>query len=197
MIKVGVTGGIGSGKTTLCKEWEKSGAFVVYADDVAKKIMVENEELIAQIKSTFGESSYHPDGSLNRSYLAEEAFEKGRVEDLNKLVHPSLWKEVAHLADKKKKEGIDVFVKEAAILLQYGRPKDLDFVVLVTADLNSRVNRVVERDNSQKELVLDRVSKQQDFNKMSDQVDYIISNDGSLEELKSKAQALLKEIKKF
>lgn len=197
MIKVGVTGGIGSGKTTFCKEWEKLGAFVVYADDLAKKIMNENEELVSNIESVFGKESYDKDGNLNRSYLAKEAFEKGRVKELNNLVHPILWKEVALLAQEKEKEGVKIFVKEAAILLQHGRPKDLDYVVLLTADLNSRVNRVVERDKTEEDLVLDRVSKQQDFDKLSDKVDYIISNDGSLEELKSKAQLLLEEIKKF
>ena len=64
MIRVGVTGGIGSGKTTLCKEWEKLGAFVVYADDLAKKLMVEDEELVKNIKSTFGDKAYDEDGAL-------------------------------------------------------------------------------------------------------------------------------------
>ena len=94
MIRVGVTGGIGSGKTTLCKEWEKLGAFVVYADDLAKKLMVEDEELVKKIKSTFGDKAYDEYGSLNRQYLAQEAFEKGRVNELNNLVHPVLWKKV-------------------------------------------------------------------------------------------------------
>lgn len=197
MIKVGVTGGIGSGKTTLCKEWEKLGAFVIYADDLAKKIMVEDEQLIAQIKSVFGEASYHKNGKLNRFYLAKKAFEEGRVDELNKLVHPALWKAVDLIADQKKDEGIEVLVKEAAILLKNGRPKDLDYVVLVTADIDSRIDRVVKRDNTQRKSILERVSKQQDFESLSPIIDYNISNNGNLEELKSKAQNLFKEIKKF
>ena len=197
MIKVGVTGGIGSGKTTLCKEWEKLGAFVIYADDLAKKIMVKDEQLIAQIKSVFGEESYHKNGNLNRSYLAKKAFQEGRVEELNKLVHPALWRAVDLIAKKKEEEGVEVLVEEAAILLQNGRPKDIDYVVLVTAEFDSRIDRVVKRDNTERKLILDRVSQQQDFESLSSIIDYNISNNGSLEDLKSKAQNLFNEIKKF
>jgi len=105
MIKVGVTGGIGSGKTTLCEEWEKLGAFVVYADDLAKEIMVKDKLLVAKIKSIFGEESYFSDGSLNRSYLAKEAFENNRVDELNKIVHPVLWETTEALALDKEKKG--------------------------------------------------------------------------------------------
>lgn len=197
MIKVGVTGGIGSGKTTLCKEWEKLGAFVIYADDLAKTIMAEDQKLIAQIKSVFGIDSYHEDGSLNRSYLAKKAFQEKRVDELNKLVHPALWKAVDVIEKEKEEEGIEVFVKEAAILLQNGRPKNLDCVVLVTAEFNARIDRVVKRDNTERKLILDRVSHQQDFESLSSIVDYTIYNNGSLEELKSKAQNLFNEIRKF
>ena len=197
MIRVGVTGGIGSGKTTLCKEWEKLGAFVVYADDLAKKLMVEDEELVKNIKSTFGDKAYDEDGGLNRQYLAQEAFEKGRVNELNNLVHPVLWKKVEEIADQKEKEGLGVFVKEAAILLQNGRPDDLDFVVLVEAKEKARVDRVIERDNSDRKKVEGRVSAQQDFSTLRDLADFVVTNDEGVTELKVKAGLLLKEIRKF
>jgi dephospho-CoA kinase len=197
MIKVGVTGGIGSGKTTLCKEWEKLGAYVVYADALAKDLMVEDKQLVQGIKRTFGSESYLANGSLNRAYLAEEAFNKGRVKELNELVHPVLWNAIDQIAEEKEKQGIEVFVKEAAILLQHGRPKDLDFVVLVTAERNSRIDRVIERDKTRKEEVINRISKQQDFETLKEKIDFTIINNGSLEDLRSKARNLLIEIKKF
>lgn len=197
MIKVGVTGGIGSGKTTLCKEWEKLGAHVVYADDLAKQLMINNEELVNKIKTTFGEESYFADGSLNRSFLAEQAFEKGRVKELNNLVHPVLWKEVDKLAEEQEKQGTEVFVKEAAILLQHGRPENLDYVVLVLADEKKRIERVVKRDQSKEEAVLSRIQKQQDFKSLIHFSDFQITNDGSLEELKEKSQSLFERINKF
>ncbi len=194
---MGVTGGIGSGKTTLCKEWERLGAFVVYADDLAKKLMVEDEDLVKNIKSVFGDDSYHEDGSLNRHYLAQEAFEKGRVSELNRLVHPVLWEKVEEIADQKKREGVDVFVKEAAILLQHGRPEDLDFVVIVEADEQQRMERVLSRDNSDRKKVESRISAQQDFSTLTDLADFVVTNDEGVTELKEKAGLLLKEIRKF
>ncbi|MFY0697254.1 MAG: dephospho-CoA kinase [Balneola sp.] len=197
MIRVGVTGGIGSGKTTLCKEWERLGAFVVYADDLAKKLMVEDEELVKRIISVFGDEAYHEDGSLNRHYLAHEAFEKGRVSELNRLVHPVLWKKVEEISAQKEREGVDVFVKEAAILLQHGRPEDLDYVVLVEADEQQRTKRVVERDNSDRKKVEGRISAQQDFSALTNLADFVVTNDEGVTELKEKARLLLKEIRKF
>ncbi|MBR9916535.1 dephospho-CoA kinase [bacterium] len=197
MIRVGVTGGIGSGKTTLCKEWERLGAFVVYADDLAKELMVTDEELVKKIKSVFGDEAYHEDGSLNRYYLAQEAFEKGRVSELNRLVHPVLWDKVEEISTQKEREGVDVFVKEAAILLQHGRPEDLDYVVLVEADEQQRTERVVERDNSDRKKVEGRVSAQQDFSTLRDLADFVVTNDEGVTELNEKAGSLLKEIRKF
>ncbi len=197
MIKVGVTGGIGSGKTTFCKEWEKQGAYVVYADDLAKELMVSDQELIRDIKSTFGGSSYHSDGSLNRVFLAQEAFEKGRVEELNKLVHPVLWRKVGELEFQQELDGTDVFVREAAILLNKGRPKDLDFVVVLKAGEQDRIKWVVERDRSNVQKVSDRISAQQPTKELIKYADFVITNNGSMEELQMKAKELFLHIKKL
>jgi dephospho-CoA kinase len=194
MIKVGVTGGIGSGKTTFCKIWEGLGAFVVYADDYAKTLMNTDKELITQIKSVFGPNSYNEDGSLNREYLADEAFSKGRVKELNEIVHPVLWNRISELVEKKEKEGVLLFVKEAAILLQNGRPNDLDFVVLLDADQSNRVERVQLRDGSTEQMILDRVSKQQDFDEVKHLADIIIENNEGEKELEEKAIVLYKRI---
>ena len=190
MIRVGITGGIGSGKTTFCKVWEELGAFVLYADDFAKDLMVSDSEVIAQIKKTFGEGSYNTDGTLNRKYLADEAFANGRVQELNDIVHPALWEKAEELAAQKDKEGVEVFAKEAAILLQNGRPEDLDAVILLLADDDLRKERVIERDNTDADKVEDRMNKQQDFEELAHLCDYIVTNDGSIEDLKSKASDL-------
>lgn len=196
MLKVGVTGGIGSGKTTFCKEWEKLGAFVIYADDFAKELMRTDAQLITQIKTTFGEKAYHENGEINRAYLAEQAFAKGRVKELNAIVHPRLWEKTDELVAQKAKEGTKIFVKEAAILLQDGKPSSVDKVVLVLADKTNRIERVINRDNTQKDLVEDRIGAQQNFEDLSDLADYVIYNDGSLDELKLKAAELFYKIQK-
>lgn len=196
MIKVGVTGGIGSGKTTLCKEWEKLGAYVLYADDLAKKLMNDDQQLKARIKKVFGDESYDASGNLVRPYLAREAFEKGRVEELNALVHPVLWEKAESIAREKEREGIRVFAKEAAILLNNGRPKDVDYVVLILADEENRIERTKKRDNTTKSAIQQRISKQPDFNELIHLADFVITNEGSLEDLKKKSREVLHQINK-
>lgn len=188
MIKVGVTGGIGSGKTTFCKVLEELGAFVLYADDLAKELMVSDPELISKLKQAFGDESYHADGSLNRGYLAKEAFEKGRVQELNEIVHPILWKRADEISQVKEEEGCSIFVKEAAILLQNGRPENVDQVILLLADQKSRIERVKSRDKTDEKKVQDRILKQQDFEKLTHLADRVVVNNESIEELKMKAR---------
>lgn len=195
MIKIGVTGGIGSGKTTFCKKLEELGAYVLYADDFAKELMVSDGELVQSIKNTFGTKAYHADGSLNRQFLADEAFAKGRVEELNKLVHPVLWQRADQLIKEKEEEGVQVFVKEAAILLNNGRPEDLDYVILIQADEQERINRSVERDQSNPEKVKNRIKKQVDFNQKKELADFIISNNGTIEALEAEAERIFSLLK--
>ncbi|MTI89319.1 MAG: dephospho-CoA kinase [Balneolaceae bacterium] len=195
MIKVGITGGIGSGKTTFCQEWEEQGAFVIYADDFAKKLMSEDSGLKQKIIDAFGASSYLPTGELNRAYLAEEAFSKGRVEELNELVHPVLQQRLLELAAAKEKEGIEVFAEEAAVLLNKGRPDMFDYVVVILANERQRIDRVAERDEAQKEDIIARIRKQPDFESKTQLADFVIINNGTLEELKEKARELYSSIK--
>lgn len=195
MIKVGVTGGIGSGKTTFCKKLEELGAFVLFADDFAKDLMISDIELISSIKKVFGKESYFEDGSLNKEHLALEAFEKNRVNELNAIVHPILWKRIEELSEQKEREGSEVFVKEAAILLQNGRPDNIDCVVLLLSDEKERINRAVNRDKSNISRIKDRINKQPDFNSKIEFADFVIENNGTIEELKNKAIEIFKLIK--
>lgn len=196
MLKVGVTGGIGSGKTAFCKMLEEQGAFVIYADDFAKELMQSDEQLRLQIKKTFGDEAYHADGTLNRSYLAIEAFAKGRIQELNELVHPLLWKRLKSVADKKAKAGEKLFIVEAAILLNNGRPNFLDQVILLHAGSETRTQRVVKRDSSSPDQVLERMNKQPHFEKLSHLADIEVYNMGSLEELRAKAESVYKLLSK-
>lgn len=190
MITVGITGGIGSGKSTVSKVWQSFGAHVINADDLAKNLMVNIEQIRQEIIQTFGENSYHSDGSLNRAYLAGQAFDKGRVEELNAIVHPHIPKEVELLMENAKIKGIDMVVYEAALLLQNLRPENLDHVVLILADEARRIKRVQERDNVKREPVMDRIKKQQNFNELTHLADVVIKNNGTLDELKQKAETI-------
>lgn len=197
MIKIGITGGIGSGKTAFCKEWEKEGVFVLYADDFAKQLMQEDQALRKNIIKTFGKEAYHKDGTLNRGFLAWEAFEKKRVKELNALVHPVLRERSKELAEKKKQEGVEMFAKEAAILLNNGRPSDLDFVIIMLADKSKRIHRTRKRDDTSLDQIDGRINEQPDFEEFIPIADFIVMNNGTLGELRTKARQLLKKIKQI
>lgn len=194
MISVGITGGIGSGKTTVCNIWEKLGAFVLNADHLAKKVMVEDKEVVSQIKDTFGNESYLPGGQLNREYLATEAFQKGRVKELNAIVHPKIPDKSREMKESARQDGYKLFVYEAALLFENFRPDFLDFIVLVLADQQNRINRVQKRDETSKQDVLDRMEKQQDFEKYVNLADFVIYNNDSLEALERRAKGLYQKL---
>lgn len=193
MVKVGITGGIGSGKSTVCNVWERLGAYVINADALAKKIMTTDELVKKEIINVFGPESYHPDGRLNRKFLAKEAFEKDRVNELNAIVHPRVPLKVASLMENAADQGYNVVVYEAALLLQNLRPDHLDHIVLVLAPEEKRTEWVKKRDEVSKEHVLERIEKQQNFDELTHLADTIIHNDGTLEELKQKAEVLYRK----
>lgn len=194
MITVGITGGIGSGKTTVCKIWEALGAKVFYADDEAKELMVSDPEVTSAIKQAFGNSSYFPDGELNRPYLSQEAFRKGRVGELNGIVHPAVRKKFSDDAAEASEAGIHLFVKEAALMDVESRDGGLDYIVIVAGDLEKRVQRVIRRDGTDRQSVEERVARQPDFEGLESSADFVIHNNGSVEDLKASAEKLYRQL---
>ena len=195
MVKVGVTGGIGSGKTLLCRKWAELGAEWMNADEVAKSLMETDAELVSEIKKRFGDKSYGKDGRLNRTYLSREAFQNQRIEELNELVHPVVYRETRRRIEEAEKKGIQVFIKEAALLLKYGRPDNVDVIVVVTAPEHLRIKRVAERDGLTAEEVKSRISRQQTQEEMMEYADYILENDQETEAFLHKAEDLFNTLK--
>lgn len=194
MITVGITGGIGSGKTAFTKVWESLGARAVYADDLAKEMMQKDSTLIKSLKKTFGEATFYDDGTLNKPHLIEQAFHRDRVDELNSIVHPAIQRKTKALIEEAKKDAVQVFAYEAAILLNNGRPDYLDYVVLVMGDREKRINRVADRDSVNKEAVIARLEKQPDFDTLHHLADFVIINNGTLQELEAKAKSLYRKL---
>jgi len=197
MITVGITGGIGSGKSTVCKMWADLGAYVLNADDLAKEVMVTHPEVKKELINTFGIDSFHEDGSLNREFLAREAFEKGRVKELNAIVHPRLPEATRQKIDEAREAGYEVFVYEAALLLDSLSLDSLDYIVLVLADKQHRIKRVKERDEQSEKQIRQRIQKQRDFEQATDRVDFVIRNNGTLKELQKKAKVIYENFLPF
>lgn len=191
MTTVGVTGGIGSGKSRLCTVWESLGARVVYADPLAKSCMVNDPHLRREIVKRFGPKAYREDGSLDRGWLAGEAFGKGRAEELNDIVHPVVRREMLRQMESARKEGrIPIFAEEAALLLLRGRPEEFDLIVVVTAPEESRKERVARRDGLALEEVESRMARQQSEDELIRMADIVLQNDGTIEDFDKRAKAL-------
>ena len=174
MLKVGLTGGIGSGKTTVAKVFETLGVPVYYADDAAKRLMNEDPVLKEQISNHFGTAAYDSTGILNRQYIAEIVFKDRRqLELLNSLVHPIT------MADAERwfsRITGNYAIKEAALLFESGAAAGLDLVIGVTAPTALRTKRVMERDDVTAAAVQQRMQNQlQDSLKMR-LCDYVIQN---------------------
>nr|MBC7612925.1 dephospho-CoA kinase [Pseudopedobacter sp.] len=173
-LKVGVTGGIGSGKTTVCHIFELLGIPVFYADDEAKKLMISDKILVEEIKSEFGAPSYFEDGSLNRKYISDIVFkDTNQLNKLNSFVHPAVFRAMESWSSQQKSPFI---LKEAALLFESGSYQQNKFNILVSCPLELRIKRVMNRDQISKEKVLKIIKNQFSEEKKEAMADFFIQN---------------------
>jgi dephospho-CoA kinase len=173
MLRIGLTGGIGSGKTTVAKIFEALGIPVFYADDATKLLMNTNEELKNAIIKNFGEATYK-NGELDRKHLASIVFnDKEKLELLNSITHPATIKNAAEWMSKQTSPYI---IKEAALLFESGAAERLDYVIGVYAQQHIRVKRVMDRDNLTTEDVMKRISRQIDEEMKMKLCNFVITN---------------------
>lgn len=170
---IGLTGGIGSGKTTIANHFRVAGIPVYIADDEARKIM-QSAEIIAEVKTKFGTTIFE-NGILNRQKLAEIVFnDPDKLKLLNGIIHPAVKKHFANWILNYKDNPYVIY--EAAILFESGNFKNCDKIITVTAPLQSRIDRVIQRDNTTRENVLKRINTQWDDNQRIAQSDFVIEN---------------------
>ena len=176
MLKIGITGGIGSGKTTACRLFEKLGVPVYYADARAGFIQNNDPALIESIKQLFGEGIYI-NGSLDRQSLGKIVFsDKSKLDALNNLVHPAVFKDAQDWQEKQRLAGAAYTLKEAALLFETGSYKSLDKIIVVSAPLELRIERVMSRDNLSKAEVLKRIGNQMPQEEKEKLADFILYN---------------------
>jgi dephospho-CoA kinase len=179
MLKVGITGGIGSGKTTVCRIFETLGIRVFYADTAAKQIMIEDAILMEGIKNTFGKESYFDNGVLNNKHIANIVFNNAEeLAKLNALVHPAVFRAfdgwtAALPADT------SYVLKEAALLFESGSYQLCDLNILVVAPEKLKLDRVMQRDGASADAVRARMDKQFTDRQKLKLADHIIQNNES------------------
>lgn len=173
MLKIGLTGGIGSGKTTVAKMFEILGIPVYYADDAARKLMNEDETLKTSIITHFGEASYK-NNELDRKYLAGIVFnDKEKLDLLNSFIHPVT---IRNSEEWMQQQTAPYAIKEAALLFESGAAENLDYVIGVYAPQHIRVKRVMARDGVKADEVMKRISRQIDEEMKMKLCDFVITN---------------------
>lgn len=177
---IGITGGIGSGKSTVCNIFKALGYRIYDADAQAKTILVENEAVKSQIIAAFGKESYLSDGTYNRGYIGGLVFkDKAKLAQLNAIVHPAT---KADFEDWIKMNQVDYnkknLIKEAAILFESGAYQQTDLIISVYAPKDVRIKRVMTRDNSDRAFVLQKIASQWSDSKKIHLANFTIFNDG-------------------
>jgi dephospho-CoA kinase len=176
MLKIGITGGIGSGKTTICKVFETLGIPVFYADTVAKQLMTSDQLLIEGIKQTFGVQSYFEDKTLNNKHIANIVFNnQSELDKLNALVHPAVFR-AFDTWDANLPKNTPYSLKEAALLFESESYKMCDKNILVISPKSLKIERVTQRDKVSEAQVLARMDKQFSDEQKSKMADFIIEN---------------------
>jgi dephospho-CoA kinase len=173
MLKVGITGGIGTGKTVVAKIFETLGVPVYYADTAAKTIINTNSTVKQNIIAQFGPESYVLD-KLNTPYISNIVFkDKDKLQTLNAITHPAVIEDSRNWLQQQQ---TSYALKEAALLFESGSYKELDIIIGVTAPLETRIERVMERDNISREAVLEKMGKQMNEDEKMNKCDYLIYN---------------------
>ncbi|MFH0988840.1 MAG: dephospho-CoA kinase [bacterium] len=193
MLLIGVTGGIGSGKSLVCSMFAHLSVPLISADPLAKELMVSDHQLQRNIISLLGKDAYLPSGALNRRFVASRVFSNSRLKKrLNNLVHPKVEKKILQIAKILSLENILYTIVEAALIYEAGLEKQLDYVVVVDSPVKLRMERVRARDAVSQKEVTARMKAQWSVKKKRALADFIIQNDSTKQALRSKVLFLHK-----
>lgn len=190
---VGLTGGIGSGKTTIGKWFLEKGIPVYNSDNEAKNLINEDPQIVKSLTGLFGDETYQG-GTYNSKFVASKVFnDKELLEKLNEIVHPAVFR---HFDNWVKNQTTSFVVKEAAILFESGSYKDCDSIISVVADEEIRIQRVTGRDGSDSEEIRKRMNNQWKDEQRIELSDYIIYNNSDLNDLKKEFNQVYKKLLK-
>lgn len=196
MLKVGLTGGIGSGKSTASKFFEKLGAFILDADKEAKNLLEKNEIVQHEVISEFGTDIINATGKVDKNKLARVAFQDvDHQRRLNSVVHPYIYDLIDKTFDKVLSDGkYDVFIIDAAMIYESGYDIHLDYIIVITAQLKNRMERALARKTLTREEILKRIEFQWPEEEKVGMADFVIHNDGTEKELNDNIKSIIKKL---
>ena len=188
---IGITGGIGSGKTSVGTLFAQSGYIVLNADNLAKEIMEQNTDIQSKLLSTFGKESILQNGEIDFSFISSIVFAEGNthlLKELNEIVHPPL---LFNDAMKAAEQGAELICIDMALLFEAGLEFGFDYIVGIVADQKIKVGRVQERSHLSEQDILRRMKHQIDDQELINKADFIIDNNGSFDDLEQSVNFLL------
>ena len=192
MLKVGVTGGIGSGKSTVSRFFSALGVPVYDSDKRAKSLMQYDDSIRSKIKIEFGDNAYHKN-ELNRSYLAEIVFKnESKLKQLNAIVHPVVKTDFINWLSQN--SNAKLIIKEAAIMIESGAYKDLDKLIVVNASMNQKIKWIKQRDHLSLEDIKNRIQNQLSDEIRNQYADFIIENNSGKMELKQQVLSIYNKL---
>ncbi|MGI9104369.1 MAG: dephospho-CoA kinase [Terriglobales bacterium] len=202
MIKVGLTGGVACGKSTVGEMFVARGAKLIKADEIAHELMRPGQPVYEEVVRHFGPSVVHADGTIHRQKLAEAAFGGGRVQELNAIVHPAV---IAHqdrwMEEHRKRDPASVVIVEAALILEAGVQNRFDKMIMVTCRPEQKFARFAERQHVSEEAarqeVRRRAAAQRPDEEKAKAADYVVDNSGPLEETERQVERVYAELKKL
>jgi len=198
MLSVGLTGGIGSGKSTVTEIIRASGITIIDADIVSREVMENYPSALRDIKNTFGEQFFDEDGKIRRKKLGDYIFryteERKKLDD---IMIPLIKGEICSLMEKYDKEGIKICIVDAPTLIEHNLHKDMNFNILVWVDKTTQMNRIIIRDNLTHQQVINRLNAQIPLDDKKDYVDFIIDNSSKLSSMKEQTEDIIKILKSY
>ncbi|MCB0278016.1 MAG: dephospho-CoA kinase [Calditrichaeota bacterium] len=195
---IAVTGGIGSGQSTVSRCFEKLECKVINADQVAKQIVDTNADVQDQLRKEFGNEIFDKNQILIRDKMAQIVFsDKNRIQRLNKIVHPALIAElILQIENAIEQNKFKLIIIDAALVYELAMERFFDKVIVVTARKDVRIKRVQQRDKLTRTQIIDRIQNQIDLSEKAKWADYVIQNNGSLEYLEKNVQKIFNDLTK-
>ncbi len=202
MLKVGLTGGVACGKSTVGEMFVARGARLIKADEIAHQLMRPGQPVYQEVVQHFGRGIVHEDGTIDRQKLAQAAFGGGRVEELNRLVHPAV---IAHqerwMEEEAARHRDAVVIVEAALILEAGVQKRFDKIIMVTCRPEQKAARFAERQGITDEAARQEVERRQAVQRSDEEknraADYVIDNSGSRAETERQVEQVFRELKQL
>jgi len=198
MLIVGLTGGVASGKTAISQVLKAEGAYIIDADQIARELVQPQKPAWSELIGAFGKEILQEDGSIHRKKLADKVFADPKKRKLlNQILHPRIKEEMDRRTKEiEQKDPQAIVVIDAPLIIELGNQRDMDKLIVVASTQTQQIKRLKERDGVSPEAALRVISSQMPVEEKVKLADYVIRNEGSIEEAKKRAKEVFKELRK-